>query len=462
MSAKLNIVSSAVWIKRGVAKAKPEKVKLDHEELRQLIDNGEVHETSDDEHMESETEQNPVAPSRGLRGSLSNLAASTDNQEDKYKMDCYDNEEVADRDGLRGIACFANNKDDPYMTNVVDSDDESDAGDLELKETDNLVAALKCEDDESALVCYLYNHDDKDWYVHHHYDLPSPALHVESVRYDPGSDDRRGNLAAVGSLDGDITIWDLDILDLPEPCYTLGTPKSESAGKKKKKAKNWSGQTAVLSLAWNEQMPHVLASGGADSQLLLWDLEKCVLSTSVGCCKEMLQSIAWHPTEKSVLLAGSMSGTLSVVDCVTMNGEIRASWDFGKKAEVNKVKWDTFNNTCAYVACEDGYIRYVDSRVTGKEVYSVKAYDDKAVESMALNCMVKDLFVTVGEHNLSIWKNDPTGCTLAHSEDLDLGTLHTVEFCPDIPNVLVVGGELNGLIKPIDISLFSGVQKVFQ
>uniref|UniRef100_A0A1I8A4S4 WD_REPEATS_REGION domain-containing protein n=1 Tax=Steinernema glaseri TaxID=37863 RepID=A0A1I8A4S4_9BILA len=128
MDTKLNMISSAVWIKRGVAKSNHKVEKCEVE--------------------------NPVAPSIGPRGSLSNLAAPTNNQEEKYKMDCYDNEEVTDRDGLRGIACFANNTDDPYMTNVAHSNDESDAKDREMKETDTLLAALKTEDVKELSLAY--------------------------------------------------------------------------------------------------------------------------------------------------------------------------------------------------------------------------------------------------------------------------------------------------------------------
>lgn len=36
---------------------------------------------------------------------------------------------------------------------------------------------------------------------------------------------------------------------------------------------------AVLSLAWNRLTEHVLASGGADSSVILWDLEETKLAT---------------------------------------------------------------------------------------------------------------------------------------------------------------------------------------
>ncbi|KAK0412536.1 hypothetical protein QR680_006269 [Steinernema hermaphroditum] len=392
-----NIVSSTAWVKRGVAKAKPDRVILD------------------------------------------------------------------DREALSVVAEFPNNEEDPMITDPI-GDDDSDAEDLNIQETDNLVAALKYEQDESALVCYLYNHDEKDWYVHHHYDLPAPALHVERILHDPGTDDRKGNLVAVGSLEGDITIWDLDIIDLAEAVVTLGAAETGmmlGLDGTKKTADGSSHTAAVLSMAWNELMPHVLVSGGADSNLLLWDLEKAEVSTSVGRFKGLAQSVGWHPTDASVLLVGSMTGVVSAIDCRTMKGELRAIWNFGKEAEINKVKWDTYNNTCAYVACEDGYIRYVDCRVPGKPIYAVKAYENP-VESLSLNYAVKDLIATCSGDCLSIWRNDPNGCTLVHNEKLDLGTLHTVEFCPDVPSVLVAGGELNDLIKPVDISIFSGLKGVFE
>lgn len=40
--------------------------------------------------------------------------------------------------------------------------------------------------------------------------------------YDPGADDRKGNLLAVGTMDSAINVWDLDIINGIEPVLTLG------------------------------------------------------------------------------------------------------------------------------------------------------------------------------------------------------------------------------------------------
>ncbi|TKR75734.1 hypothetical protein L596_016985 [Steinernema carpocapsae] len=65
MATKFSIVPSALWVKRGVAKAKPTKVKLPAEELRNLIDNSGLNETSDDEEekMEAEAPEGASLPS---------------------------------------------------------------------------------------------------------------------------------------------------------------------------------------------------------------------------------------------------------------------------------------------------------------------------------------------------------------------------------------------------------------
>ena len=57
-----------------------------------------------------------------------------------------------------------------------------------------------------------------------------------------------GNLLAVGSMSPAIEVWDLDVVNVLEPAYKLGTK-----GKKKKKIAGVGHKDAVLSLAWNRE-----------------------------------------------------------------------------------------------------------------------------------------------------------------------------------------------------------------
>lgn len=72
---------------------------------------------------------------------------------------------------------------------------------------------------------YLYNEAENDWYVHHDYILDVPPLCLEPIYFDPGNDDKKGNLLAVGGIDASISIWDLDLVNSVEPTVVLGKAK---------------------------------------------------------------------------------------------------------------------------------------------------------------------------------------------------------------------------------------------
>lgn len=68
-----------------------------------------------------------------------------------------------------------------------------------------------------------------------------------------------------------IEIWDLDILNAVKPVVKLG---STSTGNRKKRDCSEQCHTdSVLSLSWNRETDHLLASGGADQMVVLWDLD---------------------------------------------------------------------------------------------------------------------------------------------------------------------------------------------
>lgn len=61
---------------------------------------------------------------------------------------------------------------------------------------------------------------------------------------------------------------------------------------------------AVLALAWNHHVEHVLASGGVDETVLLWDMSEGNVATKLTAHKEKIQAMQWHPMEAQTLLTG--------------------------------------------------------------------------------------------------------------------------------------------------------------
>lgn len=70
---------------------------------------------------------------------------------------------------------------------------------------------------------YVYNAETGDFYVHHDYPLAAPVLSLEPIGYDPGVDSKKGNLLAVSTMNPQIEIWDLDIINAVKPVVKLGT-----------------------------------------------------------------------------------------------------------------------------------------------------------------------------------------------------------------------------------------------
>ncbi|WKX94717.1 hypothetical protein Q1695_011745 [Nippostrongylus brasiliensis] len=446
------MISDIAWIPRGVAKAHPDKVKLDEEQLKQLI-TGSVPDTSDVDSDENDEEETPKK-TPGLRGSGANDAPSED-----AEMKEETEEDASEKDkGMRGIAMYASNVDDPYVTLHVDSDEE-EKEEIEVKPEDNLLAVAKIDRDNYTLEVYLYNEENEDWYVHHDYILPAPPLCLEPIQHDPGNDETgKGNLLCVGTMEPVISIWDLDIMNSVEPVVSLG---SKGKGKRKKRDGSQQGHSdAVLSLAWNKLTPHVLASGGADKQIVLWDLDEAKAAQTVSGRDGEIQALAWHPAEQSFIISGTLKGSVEVVDCRESGGSPSAAWKLD--GQVEQVKWNHFNPFCAFAATDNGNLYHIDMRKPGELIWEGRAHDG-SVGGLTLSATIRGLLVTVGhDQMMCVWKvKDDGSIEKVHSEVQHVGALHAAQFNPNVPTVCSIGGSANDLVRVVDVGKMEAVLKAF-
>ncbi len=300
------------------------------------------------------------------RGDRAPNEGADDDDLREYDLEHYDEEDENHEEG-ESMGMFGNisslkyhdsNADDPYIT-LQDNEDDEEREELQILHTDNLVLAARIEDEVAHLEVYVYEDEADNLYVHHDIMLPAIPLTVEWLNLPVGraeiEKEARGNFVAIGSMDPDIEIWDLDIVDGMYPNAILGhgsqaarKPEQQKL-KKKKKSKRPNENyhvDAVLSLAANRLHRNLLASSSADKTIKLWDLNSTSCAKSYSIHNDKVCSLAWHPKESTVLLSGSYDRTVMAADMRAPDAK-RPTWDVG--SDVETVKWDPHDPNFFYV-----------------------------------------------------------------------------------------------------------------
>jgi len=259
---------------------------------------------------------------------------------------------------IKSLAYHGSNEDDPYITLPQNDEDDDEREELQILATDNLILAARIEDEVAHLEVYVYEDEADNLYVHHDLMLPAIPLAVEWLDLPVGQSgadmDSRGNYVAVGTMDPDIELWDLDTVDCMYPNAILGqgaqdlAPGDKPRMKKKKsrKAHDEYHVDAVLSLAANRQHRNLLASASADKTVKLWDLNTTKCAKSYRYHTDKVCSLAWHPQESTALLSGSYDRTVVAAD---MRAPESGTRKWMVESDVENVKWDPHDPNYFYV-----------------------------------------------------------------------------------------------------------------
>nr|CAD7397825.1 unnamed protein product [Timema poppensis] len=352
-------------------------------------------------------------------------------QTDEYNFDNYDedNDNPNSIFGIGNMTVFASNHKDPYVTIADSEDEDSEEEDDVIKPDDNLIVVGHVDGDASILEVYVFNEEEGSLYVHHDVMLPSIPLCLEWLSKDLGSK-TESNLVAVGSMDPIIGIWDLDLVNCLEPVFELGQKRV-----KNKKTKCIGHRDAVLDIAWNESLTHMLASGSVDQTVILWDLDTGKMTSSFTQFQEKVQTLQWHPKEMCALLTGSCDGYARLIECRSQQVK-----EWKVSGEVERVVWDHHSAYCFLVGTSNGYIEYLDAR-SNKPIWSTPAHE-KEVTGLVLSSKCPGLLISTGSEGvIKIWDIDTSGPVFISEKKLKLGALQCLDANPDLPFIVCTGGD---------------------
>ncbi|XKL60714.1 hypothetical protein PGB90_007771 [Kerria lacca] len=397
----MNFISCVKWVKQGVTKNIPDNVNLNENELNELM-----HEV---ENEDDENDENEVKPS------LSH---------DEYNFENYDKEDDRCRVSLKGIATF--NKDNKKRNRYNDNSNESsDKEDETIKDDDNLILVGHVDNDMNSLEVYVYNENDGDMYIHHDLILKAPPLCIEWLFLDSNSE--YNNICAVGSMKSVIEFWDLDVMNCVEPIFKLGRSK------KRNPDKNYGHTDAVLSIAWNTELTHILSSGSVDCKTLLWDLDEGKVSTEINVFSDKVQTLLFNPHSPFYLLTGCADGYMRNFDCRVYNkfNKINLS------SSVESIVWDINNEFCCFAGTSNGKIYYLDFR-TNMPIWSISAHN-KEVTGLNIYKNNSKILVSVSADELvKYWEPDTQ--KLIYSKDIKIGPLQCMDINPNYPYLACIGG----------------------
>ncbi|KAJ5887768.1 hypothetical protein N7495_007809 [Penicillium taxi] len=494
-----SMITTTAWVRRGVAAQFPTKYEINEEEMNRIsklarmqleeaqddlnaAQDGGKDEADEDSAMDEDTKADDAMEDVDEKTTSKKGTDSKSTDDDdvlkEFDLDHYDSDEI-DEEGekitmfgnVQSLAYHQPNEEDPYLVIPEDEKDE-EREELQIMPEDNLLLAGKVEDEVAHLEVYVYEDRADNLYVHHDIMLPGIPLCLEWLDIPVGKNTEgrtQGNFVAVGTMEPDIEIWDLDVVDCMYPNAILGQGGQDSGEKKKSKKKKAKANDeyhidSVLALAANRQHRNLLASASADRTVKLWDLNTTSCAKSYSHHTDKVCSLDWHPTESTILLSGSYDRTVVAADMRAPDSQAR----WGVDADVETVRWDPHDPNYFYATTDAGMLYRFDIRnvpatpAESKPFWTLQAHDS-SISSFDINRTIPGFLVTGStDKQVKIWNVENDKPSLVVARKLEVGKVFSSNFAPDaeVGFRLAVAGS-KGNVQVWDASTNGAVRRAF-
>ncbi|KAL0235852.1 hypothetical protein GEMRC1_002434 [Eukaryota sp. GEM-RC1] len=441
----MTLVTSICWAPRGIAAEQPSLENISDtelEDLRKLVN-------------QTSVDQNTDSP-------------SSDTSDDEVPSDTI------------GGMYYNSNTDDPYLTANVSDDDEIHDMKIPANSYILLAGRVNMPERDGFLEQWTVNPGDQDHPsevdMHHDRVLRSAPLCVEWMGC--GFVEDKPHLAAVGFMDPGIEIWNLNEIDALEPVAILGPKKHLAISKKrmmkkrpsKGKVKESGHKGAVLNLSWNTQRQQILASGGDDGNVLVWDVNSYIepvfkFPSSIRHSKPV-QTVDWLPCSESIVMSSSFDRNVQIVD---LRSNPVNSIRFKIDSDAESAAWQSLGNSLdsskVLIGCEDGSITCFDPRQPDRRLFVIDGHKKSAI--IATHPRIPSILVSGGgDKTVKTWKIDGEP-TLLHKENVteNVGEVFAVKFNQYADDAhsgyLAVGGS-KGDVEVFDVFGWKGVFECFK
>eukprot|EP01024_Parvocaulis_polyphysoides_P020915 TRINITY_DN1985_c0_g3_i1.p1 TRINITY_DN1985_c0_g3~~TRINITY_DN1985_c0_g3_i1.p1 ORF type:complete len:522 (-),score=116.64 TRINITY_DN1985_c0_g3_i1:210-1775(-) len=422
------MIAALCWVPKGAAREQPTRFQPTEEEIQ----------AAKQLEIEQQQQEEMTTDSHDVEAALREL-----------QMDNYDNEDVnilGDTGAEEGGGVGDENMEGGEEEGAGEEEDESEVEDLQIKPTDLVIVTAKHEEVVSSLEVWVYEDtgEGANVYVHHDMILGSCPLCLAWMDCSPTSGTDRANTVAVGSFDPNIELWDLDVVDAIEPIGDLQ-----------------GHQDAVLCLSWNKEFRNVLASGGADSTVKIWDITTLQQKQSLKYHTNKVQSVLWNENDSSVLLSGGFDKKVFLADVRQSSQEQKVSWNLN--SDVESIIWHWQNPANFLVSMEDGMVQMYDARKVGEEALLSFQAHFKAATVLSMSSAVDGLLATGSvEKKTKLWDiSSGSSANIITEEDLKVGAVFCGGFCRDEPWLFIAGGA-KGEVSVWDIRSNQGIQNKYQ